>query len=111
MNTAYEILDVTTTANDVEIKQAYLRQVKDNPPDRDQEKFQLIHRAYSAIKDHKSRVSHALFMLPKANFDDLIDQILKTEQPANLSLEYFNQLLSASIDDATLLNVTATPEK
>lgn len=111
MNTAYEILDVTTTANDVEIKQAYLRQVKNNPPDRDQEKFQLIHNAYSAIKDHKSRVSHALFALPKRSFDVLVDQILQTEQPANLSAEYFNQLLSASIDETTLLNATATPEK
>jgi len=111
MNTAYEILDVATTANDVEIKQAYLRQVKNNPPDRDQEKFQLIHGAYSAIKDHKSRVNHALFMLPNANFDVLIEQILQTEQPANLSAEYFNQLLSASIDDATLLNATATLKK
>lgn len=111
MNTAYEILDVATTANDAEIKQAYLRQVKDNPPDRDQEKFQLIHGAYSAIKDHKSRVSHALFALPKRSFDVLVDQILQAEQPANFSAEYFNQLLSASIDDTTLLNATATPEK
>ncbi len=111
MNTAYEILDVATTANDAEIKQAYLRQVKNNPPDRDQEKFQLIHNAYSAIKDHKSRVSHALFLLPKANFDTLIDQALQTEQSANMSAEYFNQLLCASIDDTTLLNTTATPKK
>ncbi len=111
MNIAYEILDVATTANDAEIKQAYLRQVKDNPPDRDQEKFQLIHGAYSAIKDHKSRVSHALFALPKRSFDVLVDQILQAEQPANFSAEYFNQLLSASIDDTTLLNATATPEK
>jgi hypothetical protein len=41
-------LNVATTANDAEIKQAYLRLVKDNPPDRNQEKFQLIHDAYSA---------------------------------------------------------------
>jgi len=111
MNTAYEVLNVATTANDAEIKQAYLRQVKDNPPDRDQEKFQLIHGAYSAIKDHKSRVSHALFALPKRSFDVLVDQILQAEQPANLSTEHFNQLLSASIDDTTLLNATVTPEK
>ncbi|MCF7970804.1 MAG: J domain-containing protein [Methylococcaceae bacterium] len=111
MNTAYEILEVATTASDVEIKQAYLRLVKDNPPDRNQEKFQLIHNAYSAIKDHKSRVMHALFMLPKANFDTLIDQALQTEQLANFSAEAVNQLLRVSVDDATLLNATATPEK
>jgi len=111
MNTAYEILDVATTANDVGIKQAYLRLVKDNPPDRDQEKFQLIHNAYTAIKDHKSRVSYALFMLPETSFDTVIDQMLQTEHPANFSAELVNQLLRASVDDATLLNIIATPKK
>ncbi|MBE0471219.1 MAG: DnaJ domain-containing protein [Methyloprofundus sp.] len=111
MNTAYEILDVATTASDAEIKQAYLRLVKDNPPDRDQEKFQLIHHAYSAIRDHKSRVTYALFMLPEANFDTLIDQALHSDRLATFGAESINQLLRASVDDATLLNATATTEK
>ncbi|MDT8426991.1 MAG: DnaJ domain-containing protein [Methyloprofundus sp.] len=111
MNTAYEILEVAITASDAEIKQAYLRLVKDNPPDRDQEKFQLIHNAYGAIKDHKSRVTHALFMLPEANFDTLIDQALQADHLANFGAESVQQLLRASVDDATLLNATATTEK
>jgi hypothetical protein len=49
MSTAYEVLNVATTANDAEIKQAYLRLVKDNPPDRNQEKFQLIHDLTSIL--------------------------------------------------------------
>jgi DnaJ-class molecular chaperone len=111
MSTAYEVLNVATTANDADIKQAYLRLVKDNPPDRDQEKFQLIHDAYSAIKDHKSRVSYALFRLPEVNFDTVIEQLLQTEHTLNLSTEFVNQLLQASIDDTTLLNATATFKK
>ena len=55
MQTPYEILGVVVDANDADIKQAYLQQVKNNPPDRDQEKFQLIHDAYTSIKDHKNR--------------------------------------------------------
>ncbi|MCK5189319.1 MAG: DnaJ domain-containing protein, partial [Methylococcales bacterium] len=44
MKTPYEILDVAVEASDAEIKQSYLRQVKNNPPDHEQEKFQLIHK-------------------------------------------------------------------
>jgi len=110
MNTAYKTLSVATTANDVEIKHAYLRLVKDNPPDRDQEKFQVIHAAYSAIKDHKSRMGYALFMLPETDFDSVLDQMLQTEQAVNFSAEFVNQLLQASVDDATLLKAIATPK-
>ncbi|MBT4146331.1 MAG: J domain-containing protein, partial [Gammaproteobacteria bacterium] len=51
MQTPYEILGVETDARDDEIKQAYLQQVKNNPPDRNQQQFQIIHGAYSSIKD------------------------------------------------------------
>ena len=45
MKTPYELLAVTELATDVEIKQAYLQQVKLNPPERDQAKFQQLHIA------------------------------------------------------------------
>lgn len=111
MKTPYEILDVAADANDVAIKQAYLRQVKENPPDRDQEQFQLIHNAYTSIKDHKSRISFALFNVPDVDFDDLIDQALGTVQTFELDAEHFNKLLGASIDDTTIQNALANTEK
>jgi DnaJ-class molecular chaperone len=111
MKTPYEILDVAVEASDVEIKQAYLRQVKTNPPDRAQEQFQLIHKAYTSIKDHKSRVSYALFTLPTANFNTLIDQALNTGHTIALNPKHFNQLLSASIDESIFSNFIANSEK
>lgn len=111
MKTPYEILNVAAEASDVEIKQAYLRQVKDNPPDRDQQQFQLIHNAYTLIKDHNSRISYDLFTLPIANFEQLIDQALISDQPQEHTAEQFNKLLSASIDDSTILNAIASPKK
>ena len=111
MKTPYEILDVAVEASDVEIKQAYLRQVKNNPPDHEQEKFQLIHNAYTSIKDNKSRMSYALFTLPIANFDELIDQALNTEHTIELKPKQFNQLLSASIDESIFLDFNTRPEK
>jgi len=111
MKTPYEILDVAVEASDVEIKQAYLRQVKNNPPDHEQEQFQLIHKAYTSIKDNKSRLSHALFTLPTADFNELLDHALNTEHTIELNPQKFNQLLDASIDESIFLNFITSPEK
>jgi DnaJ-class molecular chaperone len=104
MKTPYEILAVAADASDAEIKQAYLQKVKDNPPDRDQAQFQLIHNAYSSIKDNKSRMSYALFTMPAADFDELLDQALNTAQTLQINQEQFNKLLHAGVDDKTVLN-------
>lgn len=111
MKTPYEILGVAIDANDIEIKQAYLLKVKDNPPDRDQEQFQLIHHAYTTIKDNKSRISYDLFTLPTANFEQLIDQALESDQSVRLNATYFNILLNASIDETTIQNTISPLEE
>jgi len=111
VSSAYKILDVAMTADDAEVKQAYLRLVKDNPPDRDQEKFQAIHAAYSAIKDHKSRVSYSVFTLPDMSFDTLINRALATEKNSPINADVLTQLLTASVDDATLLKAITPAEK
>ncbi len=111
MKTAYQILDVVTDANDVEIKRAYLLKVKACPPDRDQDAFQLVHNAYLSIKDIKSRMRYALFTLPVADFNGLIDHALQTEQASEPNAEIFNKLLVASIDEWSFLNVIDSPEK
>ncbi len=110
MKTPYEILRVALDASDAEIKQAYLQKVKDNPPDHDQEKFQLIHNAYISIKDQKSRVSYTLFNVASTDFDELIDRALSTEQKVQLTAEHFNKLLCASIDDSTITNALSDPD-
>lgn len=111
MKTPYEILDVAADAGDVEIKQAYLRKVKDNPPDRDPERFQLIHNAYTSIKDHKSRMEYGLFNLPAADFEQLLDRALATTGSVQLQPEQFIKLLHAGADDKTLLNALAPTKK
>lgn len=111
MKTPYEILDVAANASDSDIKQAYLQKVKDNPPDRDQEQFQIIHAAYTNIKDHKSRISYDLFNLPAVEFDELLDQALTPSSPLNITAEYFNQLLNAGVNEATLSNIMSSSEK
>lgn len=104
MKTPYEILEVAVDATDAEIKQAYLRKVKDNPPDRDQGRFQRIHDAYASIKDDKSRVSHALFTIPAADFDELLDRALHAVQTPRVTPERFERLSRAGLDEVILPN-------
>lgn len=111
MKTPYEILGVSKDANDDIIKQAYLQQVKQFPPERDSARFQLINQAYTSINDHKSRLQQELFDLPTADFDLLLDQALKTPTNVQISPEQFKQLLSAGLDDANLLNALADPDQ
>ncbi len=111
MKTPYEILEITSDASDIEIKQAYLKKVKNNPPDRDQELFLLIHNAYESIKDNKSRISHDLFNDPNIKFDELIDQALDTKQTVKLNPEQFKKLLHAGMDDTTIQNCIPNPQK
>ena len=109
MKTPYELLAVTEFATDAEIKQAYLQQVKLNPPDRDQAKFQQLHSAYETIKNATEREKYALFNYPEADFNALLDQAFQCSQSSLMSADCFEQLLRVSIDDNTFL--TGNPDK
>jgi DnaJ-class molecular chaperone len=96
MISPYQILGVSRQATDADIKQAYLQRVKDNPPDRDQQRFQQIQQAYETLKDGDSRLRYDLFQLPAADFDALLDQAFKpTRAFGPLSADEFCQLLQA----------------
>lgn len=111
MKTPYQILGVASDASDADIKQAYLRNVKDNPPDSDPERFQSIHNAYMSVKDAKSRMSLALFDMPDTDFDALLDRALGSAESVQIKPEQFIKLLRAGITDTTFLNALAKSEK
>ncbi|WP_404357717.1 J domain-containing protein [Methylotuvimicrobium sp. KM1] len=104
MTTPYQILGVSEPANDTEIKQAYLNLVKENPPDRDQERFQQIQHAYETIKDSDSRINFELFHFPETGFNALLDHAFKQEseiQPMHPD-DFFRLLNAVSIDKAVM---------
>src|SRR5271165_6471998 len=57
----YLVLGVPANADDQSIRQAYLKAVKESPPDSDPKRFQEVSRAYEQIKDHRNRHRHILF--------------------------------------------------
>lgn len=101
MKTPYAILEVAEQATDAEIKQAYLHKVKQFPPDHFHRQFQQIQLAYEAVKDLTSRTKYALFTVPEADFNALLDHAFNFEQAASISAEQFDKLLRAGINDKT----------
>ena len=55
-----EILGVAPSAGDEEIRAAYLRKVKENPPDRSPAAFERIRDAYEILRDPRRRALHLL---------------------------------------------------
>jgi hypothetical protein len=57
----YLVLDVPVNADDQTIRGAYLKAVKDSPPEADPKWFQAVSQAYKQIQDQAGRNRHLLF--------------------------------------------------
>ena len=57
----YLILGVSMSADDAEIRRAYLEGVREFPPEHAPERFQAISRAYEMIGSEPSRLKYRLF--------------------------------------------------
>jgi curved DNA-binding protein CbpA len=68
------VLGVRADAGDAEIRSAYLRKVKQFPPDRSPEEFERVRDAYDVLRDRRRRVAHFLFSIdPSAPLDSLLE--------------------------------------
>ena len=56
-----QILGVDRSAGDEEIRSAYLRKVKEHPPEQSPELFEQIRDAYETLKDPRKRMAAMLF--------------------------------------------------
>lgn len=61
MQTPFETLDVAEDAGDEAIKKAYLRKVREFPPERDAEGFRRVRAAFELIETEASRREYRLF--------------------------------------------------
>jgi preprotein translocase subunit Sec63 len=55
-----EVLGVTQDAGEGEIRAAYVRKVKEHPPDRSPEEFERIRDAYDNLRDPRRRMRESL---------------------------------------------------
>ena len=74
-----EVLGVNHDASEEEIRAAYLRKVKEHPPDRSPEEFERIRDAYDNLRDPRRRMRDRLVSVdPLAPFVSVIE--LKARQ-------------------------------
>ena len=57
----FAVLGIEETADDEEVRAAYLAEVRRSPPDRDPEGFRRIREAYEAVRDEERRLALRLF--------------------------------------------------
>lgn len=68
------ILGVSPEAGEAEIRAAYLRKVREHPPDRSPREFERIRDAYGLLRDPHRRVERMLHADPDAPFVSLLDE-------------------------------------
>jgi curved DNA-binding protein CbpA len=78
---AREILGVAQDAGEEEIRAAYLRRVKEHPPDRSPERFEAIRDAYETLRDPRRRIRDRLF---SAGPDGPLASLIEGRKPPRL---------------------------
>jgi curved DNA-binding protein CbpA len=68
-----EVLGVSAAADFEEIRAAYLKKVKEFPPDRSPAEFEKIRDAWEALKDPRQRLREMLAADPEASLFSLFD--------------------------------------
>ncbi len=79
MQTPFEILDVADNADDEAIKKAYLKKVREYPPEHSAEAFQRIRGAFELIQTDRQRRKYRLFHHEKPDFQNLLRQSLRPD--------------------------------
>ncbi|MGA1824383.1 MAG: J domain-containing protein [bacterium] len=77
MKDPFKILQVLPTAQDEEIKEAYIRKVKQYPPERFPDKFMTIREAYEKIATLKKRMQYRLFSVEEIDPDHMTDNFIQ----------------------------------
>ncbi len=107
MNDPFCILNIPETANDNDIRKAYLKLVKQFPPEQAPEQFKRIRSAYDCIKNERSRLSYRLFHTPSLSFEQWLDHAFELPEDLQLSVMDMHDLFDNVVDD----NIFSLPEK
>jgi curved DNA-binding protein CbpA len=104
MLTPFEILDVAEDADDATIKKAYLKKVREFPPEHNAEAFQRVRTAYEHIRTDKQRRMYRLFQRDKPDFSALLERALAPGAPQRPDAGTLIAVLTESVAD-DLLNL------
>ena len=71
MVNAHAILGVTPEAGEEAIRAAYLRKVKEHPPEKSPQEFEKIRDAYDMLRDPRRRAKEMLMVDPRVSLESL----------------------------------------
>jgi curved DNA-binding protein CbpA len=92
MQDPYLTLDVARDATDAAIHQAYLEAIRRCPAEQDPERFQVIRAAYETLRTNKSRREYALFNTGVPTPVEVLERLVKADQPGRPDIELFRNL-------------------
>lgn len=76
-----EVLGVSQDAGEEELRAAYVRKVKEHPPDRSPEEFERVRDAYDSLRDPRRRMRDRLLSVdPFAPFVTIIERDARTRR-------------------------------
>lgn len=89
----YEILGLSSSADEAEIRQKYLARVREFPPDRSPEEFERTRAAYEALRDPVTRMQRRLFDTSGTDtFDAIRMELIRNFRDTRLSTEQLFKL-------------------
>ncbi len=92
MNDPYQMLGITTDADEETIRRRYLALIKEHSPERSPRKFAEIRAAYDELRDPIRRIERQLFeMQTNESLDDVIADVQSRLQAKRIPI---NILLS-----------------
>lgn len=99
MTNPFQVLGVPETADDAEIKKAYLRKVRQFPPDRAPQRFQIVREAFEAVQTRRDRLRYRLFQTELPTPTMLLEPSVQGDRSRRPALELVQRIL-----DRTLAN-------
>lgn len=97
MTNPFQVLEVPETADDPEIKKAYLRKVREFPPDRAPQQFQAVRSAFEAIETRRDRLRYWLFSAEPPQVTELLDARNRKGGPKRPSLEQLQRVMAQTL--------------
>ncbi|MCK5719596.1 MAG: DnaJ domain-containing protein [Thiomargarita sp.] len=90
MKTPFEILEVDANSDDITVKTAYLKKVRQYPPEQFSQQFKQIRAAFESIQNKDERLKYQLFNNELPELSDFLEtglqQITNSLQPTKDNL-------------------------
>ncbi|CAK0754890.1 Heat shock protein DnaJ domain protein [Gammaproteobacteria bacterium] len=99
MTTPFETLGVPEDADDTAIKKAYLARVREFPPEREPEHFQVIRAAYETLRGPRERIAWRLFKSDVPDPSPLLNAWLARATPRRPDLSVVHKVLEVGLKE------------